>query len=294
MKVDDMSEPQRTVGSTVSSAREAVGMTIAQVAAATRIRATLIADIESDDFRHCGGDVYARGHLKSIATAMGIDPAALTGAFDRQRGLAPPPFVSVRPVEQPTRLMEEGPEYGLSSLAGVLGVSVRRGRSGPNWTAAMGLALAVIIGVGVVSYLSQRSSVPAAAAPSSSASTPAEPAPLTSPATEPDATDSPQPATSGPGDIVAAADGVTVRLTVTGRASWVRVTAGATGTTLFEGTLRLGEEKSFTDRTNVALVLGNAGAVTLNVNGRDLGAPGTSGQVLKVSFGPGDQTGSVA
>jgi len=121
-----------------------------------------------------------------------------------------------------------------------------------------------------------------------------EPAPLTSNTAEPAPATSPAPSTSGPGDIVAAADGVVVRLTVTGRASWVRVTAGPTGVTLFEGTLRLGEQKTFSDKVNVALVLGNAGAVTLNVNGRDLGSPGASGQVLKVNFVPGDQTGSVA
>jgi len=141
-----MSEPQRTVGATVMGAREAVGMTVAQIAELTRIRATLINAIERDDFRLCGGDAYARGHLKSIATAIGMDPRALVATFDRQRGLASSVPVTVSRVQQPTRLMEEGPEYGLSSLAGVLGVSVRRGRNGPNWSAAMILALVVVSG----------------------------------------------------------------------------------------------------------------------------------------------------
>ena len=52
-----------SVGSELSAAREQAGMTLAQVADRTRIRSTLIAGIEADDFSLCGGDVYARGHI---------------------------------------------------------------------------------------------------------------------------------------------------------------------------------------------------------------------------------------
>ena len=41
---------------------------------------------------------------------------------------------------------------------------------------------------------------------------------------------------------------------------------------------------------SLLILAGNAGAVELKVNGRDLGAPGGSGQVVKTSFGPGDPT----
>ena len=37
-------------------------------------------------------------------------------------------------------------------------------------------------------------------------------------------------------------------------------------------------------------MIGNAGAVSLFVNGRNLGEPGSGGQVVKVTFGPGDPT----
>jgi hypothetical protein len=73
----------------------------------------------------------------------------------------------------------------------------------------------------------------------------------------------------------------------------MRVTNGS-GKTLFEGTLTKGDTKTFRDKTKVKLLVGNAGAVSLNVNGRDLGAPGAGGQVIKVDFGPGDPTVSAA
>lgn len=70
-----------TPGEAIEQAREARGMSVADVAAATRLRAGLLAEIEADDFRGTGGDVYARGHLKSIANTLGIDPEDLLAAY---------------------------------------------------------------------------------------------------------------------------------------------------------------------------------------------------------------------
>ena len=57
------------------------------------------------------------------------------------------------------------------------------------------------------------------------------------------------------------------------------------------GALAAGATQVFTeagDTAKVKLVLGNAGAVELTVNGHKLGAPGSVGQVTTVSFTPGD------
>jgi cytoskeletal protein RodZ len=166
------------------------------------------------------------------------------------------------------------------------------GRRGANWTAVMALALAVVVGIGVISFLQRpQSTSPTASNPTPSSSSPA---PGSSASSSPSTTPSTQPTPStSPTDVVAQADGVTVKLAVTGRASWMRVTNGS-GKTLFEGTLNKGDTKTFRDKTKVKLLVGNAGAVSLKVNGRDLGAPGASGQVIKVDFGPGDPTVSAA
>jgi cytoskeleton protein RodZ len=289
-----VSDTMPTVGQTVARARAAAGLTVTQVAASTRVRAAVIEAIEKDDFRLCGGDVYARGHLKSIATAVGLDPAALAAQYDDERGTARAVADPVAPIEQPTSVVERtsaGDTIG--ALAGTLGASVSRGRSGPNWSAVMALALAVVVGAGVISFLSNRpSSSGVAAAPSTSpsasatSSTPstAPTSPSSAPSTEPT---SPAPS---PSDVVAAADGVVVKLTVTGAKSWIRATAGPGGKTLYEGIVTQGTTKTFRDKQKVALVIGNAGAVSLVVNGRDLGEPGSGGQVVKVTFGPGDPT----
>ena len=69
--------------------------------------------------------------------------------------------------------------------------------------------------------------------------------------------------------------------------SWVQVTT-TSGQELFQGLLQPGQEKTFTDKTRLKLVIGNAGGVELTVNGNAIGAPGRRGQVARVQFTPED------
>lgn len=76
-----------SAGQMLRSAREAAGMSLDDLAHATKLRASILAAMEQDDFTHCGGTVYARGQLRSIAPVLGIDAVALVAAFDaEQRG----------------------------------------------------------------------------------------------------------------------------------------------------------------------------------------------------------------
>ena len=282
-----MSEAATTVGQTVARARTEAGMSVQQVADATRVRAALIHGIEADDFRLCGGDVYAKGHLKAIATAVGLDPVALAAEFDTQRGNVAAVSEPVEPVATPVRASSSS-----TGLAGTLGAQMSSGRPGPNWSAAMALALALVVGVGVISYLANRPSGGSSVAvqtPSTSSTSRPSTSPSTASST-PSAPTAEPSVTTSPTDVLAQADGVTVKLTVTGKKSWVRATNGPGGKTLYEGILNGGDTKTFRDKTMVSLVIGNAGAVSLVVNGKDLGNPGTGGQVIKVKFGPGDPT----
>jgi hypothetical protein len=68
----------------------------------------------------------------------------------------------------------------------------------------------------------------------------------------------------------------------------VSAAKGKGGEKIFEGLLTSGETKVFTSESNVYLVVGDAGAVTLTVNGYDIGVPGTAGQVVRHEYGPGN------
>lgn len=240
-----------SIGRTLAEAREKAGLSVEEVAAATRIRRTLVSEIEADDFSGCGGDFYARGHLRTIATTVGADPAPLLAEFDATRPEAAPPRAS---------------EVFESETA------ARAERRGPNWTAAMAAALAIVLVYGVSQVLSGSDTRQV---------TEGLPGGSVSPSTSASAPSTATPSSTSSAVAQAARDKVTVVLRARGT-SWVQATDAA-GNELFEGLVE-DRAMTFTDRARVRLVIGNAGAVTLTVNGRELGAPGKAGQVARVEF----------
>ena len=76
-----------SVGAMMSAARVAAQMSIRDVAALTKIRPTILTAMEADDFSLCGGTVYAKGQVRSIALAVGADPAPILAEFDAQSAM---------------------------------------------------------------------------------------------------------------------------------------------------------------------------------------------------------------
>jgi cytoskeleton protein RodZ len=252
-------EQTLSIGTTLAEARESAGLSLEEVAAATRIRRTLVQNIEDDDFSGCGGDFYARGHLRTIAATVGADPAPLLAEFDASRT----EHVSPRATE----VFDSE-------------TSARLERRGPNWSAAMAAALVLVVIYGVVQAVTSSGgggngrdvaggSSPRASARGTTSSTP-----------------SPTPSGSGSAIAQAPRGKVTVGVRATDT-SWVQVTT-TTGQQLFQGLLQRGAEKTFSDKTRLKLVIGNAGGIDLTVNGSHIGAPGAKGQVARVQFTPED------
>jgi cytoskeletal protein RodZ len=75
-----------SIGDTLAEARRQAGLTITQVSQQTRIRESIIRSIEQGDFSSCGGDFYARGHIRSIAKVVGVDPEPLIREYDEEHG----------------------------------------------------------------------------------------------------------------------------------------------------------------------------------------------------------------
>lgn len=75
-----------SVGEALNRAREAAGLSLEDVAAQTKIRPTILAAMEADDFSVCGGDAYARGQLRSIAQVVGLDPMDVVALYDADYG----------------------------------------------------------------------------------------------------------------------------------------------------------------------------------------------------------------
>ena len=64
-----------SIGATLAAARRRAGLTVGEVSQQTRVTEPIITRIEHDDYAACGGDFYARGHIRAIARAVGEDPS---------------------------------------------------------------------------------------------------------------------------------------------------------------------------------------------------------------------------
>ena len=89
-----------------------------------------------------------------------------------------------------------------------------------------------------------------------------------------------------PNNVVATkTSGVVVVITGTADKSWVGI-QDASGAQVFSGQIKVGSSQTFKDAQLLNVTIGNAGAVNLNVNGKDLGTPGAVGEVVHLSFTP--------
>ncbi|MEI7056753.1 helix-turn-helix domain-containing protein [Nocardioides sp. CCNWLW239] len=118
------------IGAEISAARRRLALDIDGLAEWTRIRPHVIEAIEVDDFGPCGGDFYARGHLRTLARVLGIEVAPLLRTYDEKYASGP---VSPRAVF----------EAELAHSAAVR--PVRRMRGGPSWSVLVAAVMAVIL-----------------------------------------------------------------------------------------------------------------------------------------------------
>nr|WP_246283970.1 RodZ domain-containing protein [Nocardioides perillae] len=140
MVIDDFAvEPAAdpVVGPELAAARTRLGLSVDQLAARTRIRPHVIESIEVDDFAPCGGDFYARGHLRTLARVLGVDVAPLLAAYDERYAHAP---VDAR------RVFEA--ELATTPLG-----SIRGTRGGPDWSVLVAAFMTVVLAWSVVQLL---------------------------------------------------------------------------------------------------------------------------------------------
>ncbi|MFC9806700.1 helix-turn-helix domain-containing protein [Streptomyces griseoaurantiacus] len=255
-----------SIGTALRRARIDAGLTVDEISNATRVRTTIVHAIERDDFAPCGGDVYARGHLRTLARAVHLDPGPLLAQFAEEHGGRPAPTPAA-PLFEAERIRPE--------------------RRGPNWTAAMVAAIVAVIGfVGFTLFSGgdDEGGTEAKVAGGATA-TASKPAKSATPKSGKPADPKPDPTDSA----IAAApqDKVTVKVSATDGRSWISA-KDHNGRTLFDGTLEKGDSQTFQDKERVDLVLGDAGAVRLHVNGKEIKDDFRAGQVQRLTYTKGD------
>jgi cytoskeletal protein RodZ len=242
-----------SIGESLAEARRQAGLSVAQVSQQTRIRESIIRDIEQDDFSQCGGAFYARGHIRGIAGAVGADPVPLIRAYDAEHG--PPGAIRAADVFEPSRP-----------------VKMRERRRSPSLSMIVAVVLVAIIGFGAYRLVSDKgpgTGAKAVAAPSHRATASARPSARPTPSPTPTSHD------------------VVIKLTAT-EDCWVQLTSSSDGSQIYMGVIPAGTSMNWTEKKAVDVRLGNPGGVILTVNGQRQNPDSTVPVTL--SFSPGTST----
>ncbi len=130
--IDDLADlpvVEPVIGPELAAARERLRLSVDQLADRTRIRPHVIEAIEIDDFAPCGGDFYARGHLRTLARVVGVDVTPLLATYDDKYADAP---------IDPRRVFE-------AELATGRHGPIRGVKRGASWTVIVAAVMTVVL-----------------------------------------------------------------------------------------------------------------------------------------------------
>ncbi|WP_343244865.1 RodZ domain-containing protein [Streptomyces sp. SID14478] len=255
-----------SIGRALQQARIDAGLTVDEVSQSTRVRIPIVHAIEQDDFSRCGGDVYARGHVRTLARAVGVDPEPLLAQFEAEHGGRPAPTPAT-PLFEAERIRSEP----------------RR----PNWTAAMVAAIVAVIAFVGYTAFSGGDDDSSSKQQAAEGATPATSKPAPKPSGNTKKPVDPKPDPSDSAIAAAPADKVTVQVNAADGRSWISA-KDHNGRLMFDGLLKQGQSKTFQDNQKVDLILGDAGAIQLYVNGKQIEDEFQPGQVERLSYTKGD------
>ena len=109
-----------TFGEALAAKRGERGLTIEQAAAATRIRPHYLSALESDDLQRLAAPVYAKGHLRTYARYLGLDPEPLV-AMMRVEAQEPRRMLSIGRVVMRPRMVITAPAVAAVGLVLLVG-----------------------------------------------------------------------------------------------------------------------------------------------------------------------------
>ena len=241
----DETDDDLVIGGVIRTARQQLRLTVDEVADRTRIRPFVIESIEVDDFAPCGGDFYARGHLRMLGRVLGIDAEPLITSYDEQFSASP---INPRAV------------FGAELSTGSKGLA-RGGAAAASWAGLIAAVLVLILIWGVAKYFA------AGTTPSVNNVTPPQ---NSSGLGSPGAGNQPIHRPPAPAKAF-------VRLTATGGESRV-VVKDANKKVVFAGLLTDGTSKRIRAVGPLHVMAVDGGTVRLNIKGKGLGLMGTPGQ----------------
>jgi cytoskeletal protein RodZ len=238
------------LGEVLESARTAAGLSIEDLAAITSIRAGLLIEIEKNNFSHCGGDIYARGHLRNIAPKLGLDANHLVDLYNTEHSVESRSINEMLAENSVTRVPHE--------------------KKNLSWKvpAAFSIAILLVLGIAQIVYSNINSSN------TTNLITAESPSPVATPSSEP------TPSTSS--SEVPAAAGVTLSITAARGNSLIDIVVD--GEHVDKGSIFQGESKSFEATTSISVYFSNPAGLDVTVNGELLAPLGGQNEEVRRTF----------
>lgn len=233
-----------TLGTTIRDAREASRISIAALSEATSIRIGLLTEMEENNFKHCGGDTYARGHLRNIAVLIGLNPQILVDLYNDQHAV------------ESLRIQD--------SLVDNNVMQVPRERKSLSWKvpAVASVLILGVIGIAQIVMSNQSTSPVVVPTVSASASASATPTPSATPS-----------ATHGPVSLVISAPRGN---------SYINIIVD--GKEIEKGSIFQGETKSYKGSSVISVYFSNPAGLDVTFNGKLLTPLGGQNEEVRRTF----------
>jgi cytoskeleton protein RodZ len=228
--------------------REMRGVSIAEVAAATRISTRFLEAIESERWDSLPGGVFNRGFIRSIARYLGLDEDSMVAEYSLEtRGRVDTGVVPDPPMAMPR-----------------------------NWKPAIGAAIALVVILAGVTFAYARYGGRIAARLHKKPVTTAAPLTAMPSSVVPGGAsgENGAGASGGAAGANAAADPLELTLQTSKLAD---VTIVADGSTVFKGPIDAGDKRQFEAHDAFDITSSDSGAVVLELNGHPVGAFGQAG-----------------
>ena len=241
-----------TLGEFLQKAREDAGFSVDELAHIVNLRPGLIRAMESNDFLPCGGDTYARGHIRNISQATGSSAQELLAMYEAEHS------VDSRSIH--------------SQLVDNNAAAIRSENRKLSWKVLVGASLTVVLLIGVAQFaLSAIESEPATTSMVVEEVEPSQtPTPSPTPSAAPTATTS-----TMTGEL-------TLSISAARGNSNIDVVIG--GVSVYKGPLFQGESKTFVGENSISIYAGNAGDLDLTLNGEKLAPLGERNQEIRKTF----------
>ena len=236
-------------------ARESAGLSIDELSEITSIRPGLIKEIENNNFVNCGGDTYARGHLRNIAPKISVDAQTLIDLYNQEHSSESRTIHDLLVENNVTKLPTERKTLSWKPLA-----------------IASIVILAAIAGGQIIISNSETTVVPLA-------SKSPTPTPSVTPSAEP--TVDPTPSATATNTPDATGD---MKLTIAATRGNSNIDVVVDGKHLYKGPIFQGDSKTFSAPKSISVYLGNAGDLDLTLNGKALAPLGDRNQEVRKTF----------